>query len=163
VTAGPGVRPVAGDATDAASVAATAAGADVAVNAYSPQSGPQAGLSQNARALIEGLPQAGVPRVVVVGERSCTRSLRPRCVGTPRGGAGGRRESETRSGACPMPERTARELAQEYFAAWKAKDFDRFRTVIADDISFAGPLGRADGAQACVDGIARSMRRRVRP
>jgi putative NADH-flavin reductase len=67
VTAGPGVRSVGGDATDAASVAATAAGADVAVNAYSPQSGPQDGLSQNARALIEGLPRAGVPRVIIVG------------------------------------------------------------------------------------------------
>jgi hypothetical protein len=32
-----------------------------------------------------------------------------------------------------MSERTARELAEEYFAAWKAKDFERFRAVIADD------------------------------
>jgi putative NADH-flavin reductase len=67
VTAAPGVRSIHGDATDAASVAATAAGADVAVNAYSPQSGPQDDLSRNAHALIEGLPQAGVPRVIIVG------------------------------------------------------------------------------------------------
>jgi uncharacterized protein len=62
-----GVSRVAGDATDAASVAATAIGTDVAVSAYGPQSGPQDGLSRNARALIEGLPRANVPRVIVVG------------------------------------------------------------------------------------------------
>jgi putative NADH-flavin reductase len=67
LTAGPDVTPVAGDATDAASVAVTAAGSDVAVSAYSPQSGPQDDLSRNAQALIDGLPQAGVPRVIVIG------------------------------------------------------------------------------------------------
>jgi len=67
VRTAPGVRSVEGDATDSASIAATAVGADVAVSAYSPQTGPQDGLSTNARALIEGLPQADVPRVIVVG------------------------------------------------------------------------------------------------
>ncbi|MGD0474474.1 MAG: NAD(P)-dependent oxidoreductase [Candidatus Velthaea sp.] len=67
VNAAAGVRSVAGDATDAVSVALTAVGADVAVNAYSPQTGPQDGLSRNAHALIEGLPRAGVLRVIVVG------------------------------------------------------------------------------------------------
>jgi putative NADH-flavin reductase len=63
----PGLTVVGGDATDPASIAATAAGADVAVSAYSPGSGPQDDLSVNARALLEGLARAGVPRVIVVG------------------------------------------------------------------------------------------------
>ncbi len=63
----PRVKAVAGDATDPESVAAVAAGADVAVSAYSPQTGPPDNLSKNALALMAGLPRAGVPRVIVVG------------------------------------------------------------------------------------------------
>jgi putative NADH-flavin reductase len=62
-----GVTAVAGDATDAASIAATAAGADVAISAYSPQAGPQDDLTKNAHALLAGLARAGVGRVIVVG------------------------------------------------------------------------------------------------
>ncbi len=60
------VAVIRGDATDAASVAATAAGADLAISAYSPGS-ENALLSKNAHALLDGLAQAGVPRVIVVG------------------------------------------------------------------------------------------------
>jgi putative NADH-flavin reductase len=63
----PHVTAVAGDATDASSIAATAAGAHLAISAYSPGSGPQDDLSKNAAALLEGLASAGVPRVIVVG------------------------------------------------------------------------------------------------
>jgi hypothetical protein len=63
----PGVRVVRGDATDAASIAETAAGADVAVSAYSPGHGDQDLLSKNATALLDGLARAGVGRVIVVG------------------------------------------------------------------------------------------------
>ena len=56
-----------GDATDAVSIAASAAGADVAISAYSPQAGPQDDLSKNATALLAGLAEAHVPRVIVVG------------------------------------------------------------------------------------------------
>lgn len=63
----PGVTVIAGDATDAASVANTAAGTDVTISAYSPQSGPQDDLSKNSRALLEGLALARVDRVIVVG------------------------------------------------------------------------------------------------
>ena len=55
-----------GDATDAGSVAATAVGADVAISAYSPGSENDL-LTKNAYALLDGLAQAGVPRVIVVG------------------------------------------------------------------------------------------------
>jgi ketosteroid isomerase-like protein len=48
---------------------------------------------------------------------------------------------------------TARELASRYFAAWAAKDFDALRDVLADDVTFRGPLGEADGADACIRGL----------
>jgi ketosteroid isomerase-like protein len=40
-----------------------------------------------------------------------------------------------------------------YFDAWRAKDFDRFQSVLADDVSFVGPLGSAAGAEECREGI----------
>lgn len=46
------------------------------------------------------------------------------------------------------------ELAEAYFAAWLAKDFDTFRSLIADDATFAGALGAATGADEFVAGIA---------
>jgi len=60
VPQGPGIGAVVGDAT-------SAAGTDIAINAYSPQAGPQGDLSKNAHALLAGLPRAGVSRVIVVG------------------------------------------------------------------------------------------------
>ena len=40
-----------------------------------------------------------------------------------------------------------------YFEAWKEKDFDRYQAVLADDVSFVGPLGTADGPEECREGI----------
>jgi putative NADH-flavin reductase len=67
IAAAANVRALRGDVTDAASVAATAAGADVAVSAYSPGTGDQDDLSKSAVALLAGLAQAGVGRAIVVG------------------------------------------------------------------------------------------------
>lgn len=62
---------VEGDATDAASIARAAKGADVIVNAISPRPSPSGrpatSLAEAARALIDGAALAGVPRVLVVG------------------------------------------------------------------------------------------------
>ncbi len=67
----PGVSLVAGDATDAASVAAVARGADAVVNAISPRPNPRGlpapSLVDAARSLMAGLRQAGVKRLLVVG------------------------------------------------------------------------------------------------
>lgn len=66
----PRVRLVQGDATDAASVASVAQGADAVVSAISPRpgtTGSAPSLSAAARALIAGLKQAGVKRLVIVG------------------------------------------------------------------------------------------------
>jgi ketosteroid isomerase-like protein len=41
------------------------------------------------------------------------------------------------------------EAATTYFDAWKAEDFDRLRSVLADDVTFTGPMGTADGADEC--------------
>lgn len=51
-----------------------------------------------------------------------------------------------------MSDDTAK-AAATYFSSWKARDFDTFRSVLADDVSFRGPLGQADDADSCVQGI----------
>lgn len=45
------------------------------------------------------------------------------------------------------------ELATTYFDSWRAKDFETFRSILAPDATFRGPLGTADGADALVAGI----------
>ncbi|GAB3462881.1 NAD(P)-dependent oxidoreductase [Actinophytocola sediminis] len=65
-----GVRVAAGDVTDVAAVAALAAGHDAAINAaavYGAGTDPDAFFPGAARALIEGLRQAGVDRLVAIG------------------------------------------------------------------------------------------------
>ncbi len=47
----------------------------------------------------------------------------------------------------------ARALADTYFRAWKARDFTEFRSILAADVTFAGPLGQAANAEECVQGI----------
>jgi len=70
----PRVTLVQGDATDAASVASVVQGADAVVSAISPRPNPrglpQPSLAENARALISGLREAGVGRVLYVGGAS---------------------------------------------------------------------------------------------
>lgn len=43
--------------------------------------------------------------------------------------------------------------AATYFDAWLARDFARLRTVLADDVDFAGPMGTAHGADECLRGL----------
>ena len=43
--------------------------------------------------------------------------------------------------------------AATYFDAWQARDFTRLRSVLADNVDFAGPLGRARGADDCLRGL----------
>ena len=45
------------------------------------------------------------------------------------------------------------QLAATYYRSWAAKDFDTLRQVLADDVTFRGPLGTADGVDACVAGV----------
>lgn len=45
------------------------------------------------------------------------------------------------------------EIARTYFRAWKERDFGTLRGILADDVTFRGPLGTADGAEECLRGL----------
>ncbi len=47
----------------------------------------------------------------------------------------------------------ARTVAATYFRAWKERDFATVRGILADDVSFRGPLATLDGADDCVEGL----------
>jgi uncharacterized protein len=61
------VNAVRGDVLDAAGIAAAATGADAVISAYSPPHTDSGKLVDSARALVEGLTQAGVRRMIMVG------------------------------------------------------------------------------------------------
>lgn len=44
-------------------------------------------------------------------------------------------------------------LAETYFRAWKDHDWTTLRALLADDVSFRGPLASLDDADACVEGL----------
>lgn len=44
-------------------------------------------------------------------------------------------------------------VAAVYFGAWQARDFGRLRSVLADDVDFAGPLGEVTGGDECLKGL----------
>jgi hypothetical protein len=48
---------------------------------------------------------------------------------------------------------SAATAAAAYFDAWLAKDFARLRSVLADDVDFAGPLGQVTGGDDCLRGL----------
>jgi putative NADH-flavin reductase len=62
-----GVKAVQGDVTDPASVAAVAKGADAAISAYAPPHTDPGKILDATRALLAGLKQAGVRRLIAVG------------------------------------------------------------------------------------------------
>src|ERR1700730_14052738 len=47
----------------------------------------------------------------------------------------------------------ARTTAATYFDAWKARDFSGLRSVLADDVDFAGPLAHVRGGDECLGGL----------
>ena len=48
---------------------------------------------------------------------------------------------------------TTHTVAATYFRAWKARDFETLRAILAEDVTFRGPLGTADDADSCVRGL----------
>jgi hypothetical protein len=48
---------------------------------------------------------------------------------------------------------SAEAAAATYFDAWRARDFTRLRSVLADDVDFAGPLAQVRGADDCLRGL----------
>jgi ketosteroid isomerase-like protein len=47
----------------------------------------------------------------------------------------------------------AHTVAAAYFRAWKARDFTTLRGILADDVTFRGPLATLDNADDCVKGL----------
>jgi len=47
----------------------------------------------------------------------------------------------------------AANVATIYFDAWKVKDFDTMRSLVAQDVSFEGPLATLVGAEDYIKGI----------
>ena len=47
----------------------------------------------------------------------------------------------------------AAKVAAAYFDAWKINDFDTMRSLVHDDITFAGPLAQLEGAEDYMEGI----------
>jgi hypothetical protein len=54
-----------------------------------------------------------------------------------------------------MADNAVAEVAATYFEAWQAGDFARLRTILADDVTFEGPLGKASNADECIAGLQR--------
>jgi len=52
-----------------------------------------------------------------------------------------------------MTTRAARELAETYFTAWEAGDFDTLREVLAENVDFVGALGTASGIDEALAGL----------
>lgn len=48
---------------------------------------------------------------------------------------------------------TAAEVAERYVACWLARDFDQLRGLLADDVTFCGPLATLTDADSCVAGL----------
>jgi len=40
-----------------------------------------------------------------------------------------------------------------YVKSWTSGDFDTTRSTLADDVTFLGPLGTADGIEECIGGL----------
>lgn len=49
--------------------------------------------------------------------------------------------------------KSARELAESYFTAWEAGDFDALRGLLAEDVDFVGALGTASGIEQALGGL----------
>jgi ketosteroid isomerase-like protein len=63
-------------------------------------------------------------------------------------------KAERRAGITAMAhDDRATTAAAIYFDAWQAGDFARLRSVLADDVDFAGPLGRVKGGDECLRGL----------
>lgn len=52
-----------------------------------------------------------------------------------------------------IDENSTRQAAETYLESWREKDFARFRSVLADNVDFAGPLAQLSG----IDDVAKGM------
>jgi ketosteroid isomerase-like protein len=47
-----------------------------------------------------------------------------------------------------------KQIAESYFDCWNRGDFDGLRGILADDVTFSGPMGTARGADEYVSALA---------
>ncbi len=47
----------------------------------------------------------------------------------------------------------AAKVATTYFDAWKVNDFDTMESLVADEVTFVGPLAQLEGAADYIEGI----------
>ena len=52
-----------------------------------------------------------------------------------------------------IDENSTRMAAETYLESWRDKDFARFRTILADEVQFSGPLAQLSG----IDDVAKGM------
>jgi ketosteroid isomerase-like protein len=48
---------------------------------------------------------------------------------------------------------TPLDLAETYFTAWQDQDADALRAILADDVTFDGPMATLDNAEEAVEGL----------
>lgn len=46
-------------------------------------------------------------------------------------------------------------IAESYFQAWRSHDWNRLRSVLAEDATFRGPLASIEGADGLIEGLER--------
>jgi hypothetical protein len=57
---------------------------------------------------------------------------------------------------------TPKDTMRRYFETWNARDFDAFQAQLAEDVTFAGPLGTTSGpaeTRRGIEGMAKMMDR----
>lgn len=47
----------------------------------------------------------------------------------------------------------AAQLAERYFIAWQARDERALTEILAEEVTFRGPLGTANGREECIAGL----------
>lgn len=52
------------------------------------------------------------------------------------------------------PTTSPAEAVATYFAGWRSGDLEAVRSVLADGVTFAGPLGTAGDAEECLAGLS---------
>ena len=62
-------------------------------------------------------------------------------------------EVMTKTGALSETDLDAATVGQTYFTAWLGKDWDTLRSILADDVTFDGPLANLTDADTCVQGL----------
>lgn len=60
------------------------------------------------------------------------------------------------AGSATVTMMNTRDVAIAYFDAWHARDLDRFRALLADNVTWEGPTWRAGDSDECVAAFRRA-------